>query len=123
MHLNGEKISEVDHHTHRGVTICNTLSWSMHTNRAIAKADRRLNIIRRCQKLLPRSCKEMLNKTTSCPVFDLGDIIYDACLKSESDAIEICQRKASLICTGAFRHTSNERLLSELGWEIWKAAE
>ena len=58
----------------------------------------------------------MLYKTIH-PVFDYGDIIYDACLKSESDAIEKCQRKAALICTGAFRHTSNERLLNELGWE------
>ena len=89
----------------------------MHINRAIAKADRRLNIIRRCQKVLPRSCKEMLYKTTIRPVLDYSDIIYDACLKSESDAIEKCQRKAALICTGAFRHTSNERLLNELGCE------
>ena len=37
-------------------------------------------------------------------------------LKSESDAIEKCQRNAALICTGAFRHTSNERLLNEFGW-------
>ena len=111
--LNGKKISEVDNHTHLGITICNTLSWSVHINKAIAKADRRLNIICRCQKILPRSCKEMLQKTTIRP----GNIIYDACLKSESDAIEKCQRKAAFICTGAFRHTSNERLLNELGWE------
>ena len=115
--LNGKKISEVDDHTHLGVTICNTLSWSVHINRAIAKADRRLNIIRRCQKILPRSCKEMLYKTTIRPVLDYGDIIHDACLKSEFDAIKKCQRKAALICTGAFRNTSNERLLNELGWE------
>ena len=59
----------------------------------------------------------MFYKTTICPVLDYGDIIYDACLKSESDAIVKCQRKAALICTGAFRQTSNERLLNELGWE------
>ena len=125
--LNGKTLSEVDYHTHLGVTICNTLSWSVHINKAIAKADRRLNIIRRCQKILPRSCKEMLYKTTIRPVLDYGDIIYDAYLKPESGAIEKCQRKAALICTGAFRHTSNERLLNELGWEKmkkkWKAAE
>ena len=115
--LNCQKISEVDNHTHLGVTISNILSWSVHINKTIAKADRRLNIIRRCQKILPRSCKEMLYKTTIRPVLDYGDIIYNACLKSESDAIEKCQRKAALICTGAFRHTSNEPLLNELGWE------
>ena len=78
-------------------------SWSVHINRVIAKADKRLNVIRRCQQVLPRSCKEMLYKTTIRQVLDYGDIIYDECLKSESDAIEKCQRKAALICTGVFQ--------------------
>ena len=104
--LNGRKISKVDNHTHLGVTICTTLSWSVHINSAIAKAYKGLNIIRRCHKILPRSCKEMLYKTTILPILDYGDIIYNACLKSESGAIENCQCKAALICTGAFRLTS-----------------
>ena len=36
----------------------------------------------------------MLYKTTIRPVLDYGDIIYDQCLKSESDAIEKFKRKA-----------------------------
>ena len=55
-------------------------------------------------------------KTTIRPVLDYDDIIYYPCLKSESDAIEKFQRKAALVCSGAFRITSNERLLNELGW-------
>ena len=117
LYLNGDVISEVDQHTHLGVTISNTLSWSFHVNAAIARADKRLSVIRRCQTILPRSCKEMLYKTTIRPVLDYGDIIYDPCLKSESEAIEKFQRKAALVCTGAFRITSSERLLNELGWE------
>ena len=57
----------------------------------------------------------MLYKAIIRPVLNNGDIIYDACLKSKSDAIEKCQCKAALICTGTFRLTSNERLLNELG--------
>ena len=59
----------------------------------------------------------MLYKTTIRPVLDYGDIIYDPCLKLESEAIEKFQCKAALVCTGAFRITSSERLLNELGWE------
>ena len=70
--LNGEPILEVDQ---LGLTICNTLSWSVHIKRVIAKADKRLNVIRRCQQVLPRSCKEMLYKTTIPPVLDYGDIM------------------------------------------------
>ena len=91
--LNGEKIPEVDNHTHLGVTICDyCLSQCILINRAIAKPDRRLNIIRRCQKVLPSSCKEMLYKTTIRPVLDYSDTIYDTCLKMETGAIEKCQR-------------------------------
>ena len=65
--------------------------------------------------MLPRTCKEMLYKTTIRPVLGYGDIIYDPCLKSE--AIEKFQRKAALVSTGAFRITSNDRLLNELCWK------
>ena len=116
--LNGELISEVDQHTHLGVTFRrNTLSWSFHINAAIAKADRRLPVLRRNQKLLHRSCKEILYKTTISPVLDYADIIYDPCLQSESEANEKFQRKAALVCIGVFRITSNDRLLNELGLE------
>ena len=113
--LNGEPILEVDQHTHLGVTFSNTLPWSSHINAATAKADRWLSVIHRSKKLLPRTCKEMLYKTTIHPVLGYGDIIYDPCLKSE--AIEKFQRKAALVSTGAFRITSNDCLLNELCWK------
>ena len=121
--LNGELISVVDQHTHLGVTFSNTLSWSSHNNASIARADRRLSVIRRSQNLLPRTCKEMRYKTTIHPVLDYDDIKYDPCLKSESEAIKKFQRKAALVCTGAFRITSNCHLLNELRWKKWKTAE
>ena len=55
-------------------------------------------------------------KTIIRPVLDYGDIIYDSCLKSESDVLEKFQRKCALVCSGAFKITSHEKLLKELGW-------
>ena len=75
--LNGETISESQNHTHLGVTINNKLSWSVHINMAIAKADRRLSVIRRCRDQIPRSCRETLYKTIIRPILDYGDIIYN----------------------------------------------
>ena len=114
--LNGEVISESQNHTHLGVTINNKLSWSVHINTAIAKADKRLSVIRRCRDQIPRQCRETLYKTMIRPVLDYGDVIYNSCLKSESEALENFQRKCALVCTGAFRITSHEKLLKELGW-------
>ena len=109
--LNGETISESQNHTHLGVTLNNKLSWSVHINMAIAKADRRLSVIRRCRNQIPRPCRETLYKTIIRPVLDYGDIIYDSCLKSESDVLEKFQRKCALVCSGAFKITSHEKLL------------
>ena len=114
--LNGETISESENHTHLGVTINNKLSWSVHINMAIAKADRRLSVIRRCRNQIPQSCRETLYKTIIRPILDYGDIIYDSCLKAESESLEKFQRKCALVCTGAFKITSQEKLLKELGW-------
>ena len=116
LYVNGANITETEHHTHLGVTISNNLSWSTHISAAIAKADKRLSVIRKCRHILLRSCTETLYKTMIRTIFDYGDILYDFCLKSESDSLEKFQRKAALICTGAFRITSHERLLKELGW-------
>ena len=82
----------------------------------IAKADRRLSVIRRCRDQIPRPCRETLYKTIIRSVLDYGDIIYHSCLKSESEALEKFQRKAALVCTGEFKITSHGKLLKELGW-------
>ena len=86
--LNGETISESQNHTHLGVTINNKLSWSVHINMTIAKADRRLSVIRRCRNQIPRPCRETLYKIIIRPVLDYGDIEYDSCLKSASELLE-----------------------------------
>ena len=116
-HSNGETISESQNHTHLGVTINNKLSWSVHINMAIAKAGRRLSVIRRCQnQIIPRPCRETLYKTIIRHVLDHGDIVYDSCLKSESELLENFQRKCALVCSGAFKIASHKKLLKGLRW-------
>jgi hypothetical protein len=39
-------------------------------------------------------------------------------LHKQSNKIESLQRRAALICSGAYRHTKHSDLLSELGWDI-----
>ena len=50
------------------------------------------------------------------PLLDYCDVIYDSCTMYESEQLDKLQRKASLLCTGAFRITLNETLLKEVGW-------
>ena len=78
---------------------------------AIAKADRHLSVISRCRDQITRPCRETLYKTIIRPILDYGNIIYDSCLKAESEPLERFQRKCALVCTGAFKLTSHEKLL------------
>ena len=50
------------------------------------------------------------------PLLDYCDLIYDLCTMYESERLDKLQRKASLLCDGAFRITSNKKVLNELGW-------
>ena len=49
------------------------------------------------------------------PLLDYCDV-NGSCTMYESERLDKLQRKASLLCTGAFRITSNEKVLKELGW-------
>ena len=72
--------------------------------------------MRRSKHILPRSYLDKLYKSMILPLLDYCDVIYDSCTMYESEQLDKLQRKASLLCTGAFRITSNEELSKGLGW-------
>ena len=74
-------------------------------------------MLRRIQYNIPRQCLETLYKSFIRPILEYGDIIFDGSPKIYLDELEHIQRECAIICTGAYRHTSHERLLQELGWE------
>jgi hypothetical protein len=51
------------------------------------------------------------------PILEYGDIIFDNMPFYLSQQLENVQRRAELICTGAYRHTEHAVLLRELGWQ------
>ena len=65
---------------------------------------------------LPRSGLSSVYKSMVLPILEYCDVIYDNCSVRESAALEQVQRRAALACTGAYKHTRNDLLLSELGW-------
>ena len=110
--LNDTKLTEVNNHKHLRLTISNNMSWSSHINGILAKAEKKTG----SKYILPRSYLVKLYKSMILPLLDYCDVIYDSCTMYESEQLDKLQRKASLLCTGAFRITSNEKLLKELGW-------
>lgn len=113
----GTPIKRVDNHKHLGLYIAENFTWNNHIDCTVIKASRRLHLINQVKYLLPRRSLCSLYTNMVLPIIEYCDIIYDNCTIRDSLALENIQRRAALMCTGAYRHTSNDSLLAELGWQ------
>ena len=75
----------------------------------------------RIRHTIPRLALENLYTSMIRPVLDYADILYNSCTLSIGRTIEGIQRRAALICTGAYKHTEHVKLLHELGWPDLKS--
>ena len=117
IYLNNTIISEINTYCNLGLHITNNLTWTEHIIHNINKASQRLNIISRHRYRLPRLALESLYTTMVRPIIEYGDVIYDGMSLSLGQSLEKTQRRAAIICSGAYRHTETRTLLQEVGWE------
>ncbi len=115
--FNGNILKRADSHKHLGLTIKNNFDWNDHIQNTIVKAKKRIHCINNIKLLLPRRSLCSLYTTMVLPIIEYCDIIYDNCTVRNALDLENTQRRAALVCTGAYRHTSNDALLAELGWQ------
>jgi ribonuclease P/MRP protein subunit RPP40 len=115
--FNNTIVQEVQSHTNLGLTFNNKFTWDDHINRISNKAAKRVTIINRHKYLLPRDTLERTYLTIIRPVLEYADVIYDNTTLESKNILDKIQRRAGIICTGAYRHTENRSLLHELGWE------
>ncbi len=114
--LNGQVITRVTSHKHLGITLTKDMSWNLHIDAIIKKAASRLSGIRRIRFLITRKARVTLYNALVLPVLEYGGVIFDNCTLYLKQRMESIQRRAAIICTCAFRNTSYDRLLGELGW-------
>ena len=93
------------------------MTWDMHIDKITTKASQRVTNLNRIKFNLPRPALEKIYLTMIRPVLEYGNIIYTNLPDRLNDKLEAVQRRAALACTGAYRHTSNDKLLHELGWQ------
>ena len=111
IYLNNIQISEVASHCNLGLHISNKLTWEDHISNITTKASKRLNVISRYKTKLPRLALETLYLSMVRPVLEYGNVIYDSMSLSLGQSLEKIQRRAAIICTGAYRHTETQTLL------------
>ncbi len=113
--LNGTQLEKVHNYPQLGIHLNDKMNWDDHLNHTINKASKKLNIIWKLSRELPRYATENIYKSDPSWNTDAW-YIYTSCTRYQSKIMESVQRRAAVACTGAFNRTSTERLLEELGW-------
>ena len=109
-------LKQVDCHCHLGLNLQSDLSWDRHILGIIAKANKRLGLLKQWKYTASRSALEKCYFTFVRPLLEYGDILFDSCTKELSDKLESVQLEAARLVTGAKRYTSHQALYNELGW-------
>jgi hypothetical protein len=115
--LRGTQIVEVPSHCHLGLDFNNSLSWQTHINRLAVKGSKCVGLMRRACRDLPRECLEKLYLTMVRPIIEYGGALFNGSPDIHTKPLDKVQREAGLVCTGAYKHTRNTKLMEELGWD------
>ena len=115
--LNGTQIEEVSSHKHLGVTISNNLKWNNHILDVVVKASQKVDVLSRLMYKLDRHTLNILYTTFIRPTLEYGDILLCNLTENQKYSIEIVQKRAGRIISGATRGQSRNVIYEELGWE------
>ena len=106
-------------HPYLGVHISNTLSWNIHIQEIIKKAQRVQNIVRRNLWSCDKNVKSIAYLTLVRPILEYASCAWDPSLKYNIKSLDRIQRQAARFCTSSYSREEGTvtRALDELGWE------
>ena len=116
IYMHNTSIERTDQYTHLGLVFTSNFKWNKHIEKCICEASKRIALLNRIRLNWPVVPFVHFIKVWYYPLLNIV-IYYDNCTVRDSIAIEQVQRKATLVYIGAYRHTSSDRLLAELGWQ------
>ncbi len=114
--LGNSSLTQVFSHKHLGLILTPKLTWNEYIKSIIAKANKRLFVLKHYKYRLSRNALVIGYLTFIRPVIEYGDVLYDSCNKELSDLIDNVQLEAARTVTRAKYRSSCEALHKELGW-------
>ena len=115
--LDGTRIEHVTSHKHLGITISNNLKWDDHVSSIVTKAGQRVDVLSRLMYKIDRHSLNILYTTFIRPTLEYGDVLLCNLTENQKYQIEMVQKRAGRIVSGATRGVTRNTIYSELGWE------
>ena len=113
-------LAETKSFTYLGVTIHQNLGWENQVDRAVTKATRILNFIKRNFHMCFKTVKERLYVTLVKPHLQYGTAAWNSHKANQITSLEMVQRRlraARFVCGDYSRTSSVSSMLVSLGWD------
>ena len=115
--LNNVPLKQVQQECYLGMVLTSNMSWKEHIHKLTTKASKKIGLLYNMKDKLSRSAKTKYYISFIRPVLEYGSAVFDNCTVAESNSLELVQRRAAMLCTGAFKRSSSNLLLRDVGWD------
>lgn len=116
IYMDGRVLTEVTHHKHVGVTISRDLSWNKHISSIENRARSVLNRMSQCKYTLTRRSLERVYFAYIRPIMEYADIVWAGGNDTDLAKLEMVQKDAARVVTGATARCSTTLLMDDIGW-------
>ena len=115
--LENSTITEVKSHKHLGVTLSNDLSWNDHILNITKAAGENVDLMSRLMYKLDRKTLQTMYFSFVRPKLEYANIVWSNLNQTQALQVELIQKRAGRIVSGAIRGTSSDTIYNELGWD------
>ena len=117
--FNNSVVNKVSCQKHLGLLLDHKLDFNEHLKIVTSKVSKGVGLLRKLNRILPRSLLLTIYKSFVRPHLDYGDIVFNQAFnESFHNKLEKLQYSATVAITGAIRGTSKKKLYAESGLEF-----
>ena len=116
--LCGQILNPVDSNPYLGVELTRTMSWNLHIDNTVKKANSVMGLIKRNLYDAPKNIKTLANQYIVRPTLEYSATIWDPFTQKNISKLEKVQRSAGdlYVVTTVPRHSSVTSMLQSLEW-------